>query len=295
MLHSHGLTGLADENDALDIIGYVHTAVVTRLAQKALDHTGKTGGAHSAILSGFRVRVKPDFWYTSLVNPSKASVLATALVSAFLLPIAAQAQKEGTLVLQGDAGGAQVIVDGVLIGELPLEPFPLAKGSHSLRIEKPGFTEYAEVIQIQAGRPTVIEVELYALSMIIDLETVPDKARIFVDGKYVGKSPIQLDLLPGEHVLEAKAERHHAVKHEVSAAAGIQEPLLLELDKFSEEEIAALEEQQEPGWYEEPAVWLAVGGGVLVAAGTVILIAALGGSSPSQLDTFCEAGCERLP
>ncbi len=243
----------------------------------------------------FRVLVKPDFWYTAIVNraPHIVATLVAGLV--LLLPSNALAQKDGTLVLEGEADGAQVIVDGVVVGELPIEPFPLAAGNHSLRIEKPGFTEYAEVIEIRPGRKTVIEVELYALSMIVDLETVPETARVLVDGKYIGDSPIQLDLLPGDHVVEIRAEQHHPTEHKINATAGIQEPLLLELEPFSEQELAAIAEEKEPGWYEEPAVWLAVGGGVLVIAGTVILIAAVSSSSSSQVDAFCETGCERLP
>lgn len=218
-----------------------------------------------------------------------ASVLAVTLSAASA--DAQRRQRTGTLVLEGDHPGAEVFVDAEPVGTMPMEPLELPVGSHTIRVARPGYTEYTEVFRIRPRRETVLAVDLLAVSMALNVSTTPEGAQVFIDGRFAGETPAEIDLLEGEHSIRVTLAGYREAIRSVEAVAGETETLSVELEELPQEEVDALVgPQPEPEWYEEPLTWVIIGGSAVALAVGVLIIVALTADEPSRLDTFCEGG-----
>ncbi len=75
--------------------------------------------------------------------------------------LVAPAQYVGALDLQISEAGAQVLVDGTVVGTSPMQPLrQLAPGQHSLRIVKEGRPDFERFVNVEFGRTTVLRVDL---------------------------------------------------------------------------------------------------------------------------------------
>ncbi len=213
--------------------------------------------------------------------------LVALVLSAGLAASGARAQSRGTLSLQGDQPGAEVFVDGEQVGTMPLDPLELDPGNHTIRVSRPGYTEYTDVFRVRPGRETALQVDLLAVSMVLHVVTTPPGAQVFVDGTFAGESPVDVDLRDGEHSIRLKSFGYHDSVQSVQASAGHDDTLETTLEALPPEEVAALSQPAEPSWYERPLTWVAVGGGALAVAALVIILVVATSSHPSQTDTWC--------
>ena len=203
-----------------------------------------------------------------------------------------RAPAEGTLVVQGSQPGAEVFVDEQPVGTTPLEPLSLAPGSHTLRVRLPGYTEHTDVFRIEPGQPTEVTVDLIALSEVLSVVTEPPGAHVYVDGNFMGESPVEFDLLEGTHSLRVTSRGYEEVIREIEARAGRREEVSLELVALPEGELESGPHVTQ--WYEEPVTWIAVGGGAVAIAVVIAVVAVVtSSSSTTQLDQFCAPGCIR--
>ena len=222
---------------------------------------------------------------------------AGLLAAAVLLPtLRAEAQRgrRGTVVVLGEQPGAEVYVDAELVGTMPLEPVELEAGSHTIRVVRPGYTEYTDVFRIRPRQQTEVMVDLLAIGMSLSIVTDPEGGRVFVDGNFSGEAPLRIDLLEGDHELRVTRLGYHDAIRTVAAVAGQDETLELALEELPAEERRAIFEPQETEWYEEPLTWILVGGGAAALALGIVLIVVLTQDEDSQLDMFCAGNPSRL-
>lgn len=210
-----------------------------------------------------------------------------ALVSTFAVGRAA-AQQQGTLVLEGEHPGAEVYVDAEPVGTMPMEPLPLASGNHTIRVTRPGYTEYTGVFRIRPRQETSVSIEMMAISMALNVTTEPAGAQVFLDGNFAGESPLELELNEGEHSLRFKAFGFHEAIRTVNAVPGQDDTLEVTLEALPAEEVAALTQPRPPEWYEEPLTWVAIGGGAIALAAIIVIIAVVSADQPTQADQFCD-------
>jgi hypothetical protein len=189
-----------------------------------------------------------------------------------------------TVVLIGESPGAEVLVDEQVVGTLPLtEPLQVDPGRHTLRIRRPGFTEYTEVVNLGPGESYDVFVDLMALSQVVEVSTTPEGAHVFVDETFLGDTPTEVELLDGTHRLRISLPGYEEVTREMTSVAGTRETLTLEL--------VAIPPDDGEQWYESPITWIAVGGG-LVAVGIIVTVIAVvvSDGSVSQESRFCTGG-----
>jgi len=99
----------------------------------------------------------------------------------------AQANLIGTLTLQPTPLSARVRVDGENVPPQTTSYRVLA-GTHYVEIFLPGFTRYAEEIEVRADRPAEVNPVLQRVSAVIRLMTRPAGATVVVDGSVVGQT-----------------------------------------------------------------------------------------------------------
>lgn len=99
-----------------------------------------------------------------------AGQLARASVS---LPLAF-----GTLLVEGEERGAEVELDGRIVGTIPVTLSAVPSGPHRIRVVAPGFRTYEEQVVVAPDRRTVLDVRLRLLREVTaasrSAETVED-------------------------------------------------------------------------------------------------------------------------
>ncbi len=69
-------------------------------------------------------------------------------------------RKQGELILKVSESGADVEIDGKLVGVSPLGRQTLAGGPHTVRVSRKGFISWARDVEISNEQPTVLEASL---------------------------------------------------------------------------------------------------------------------------------------
>ena len=72
----------------------------------------------------------------------------------------APATGPGSLQVLSRPAGAQVILDGQIVGKTPLTIPDVSAGSHDVRLELPGFNRWATTVEVPAGKPARVAASL---------------------------------------------------------------------------------------------------------------------------------------
>jgi hypothetical protein len=118
-------------------------------------------------------------------------------LSASLRPI-----RTGELYLEARPEGAEVYVDGRLVGRAPLR-VSLEAGLHEVRVVAPGYGEYRAQVEVRPGESLRLVVELVPVRAILELY-LNVEARVFLDGQEVGVARggyLRLEAPFGDHEL----------------------------------------------------------------------------------------------
>jgi len=114
----------------------------------------------------------------------------------------------GVLTIETEPAGARVMVNGVDRGTSPLTVSEVPKGRATVKLALPGFKdEIISDLVIGAGDRQTISRVLEGLPGTLSISTVPEGARLYVNGEYHGKSPLVLSgLQPGSYEVRAEEE-----------------------------------------------------------------------------------------
>jgi len=126
---------------------------------------------------------------------------------------------QGALALTSEPSGANVFVDGRLLGQTPLSAQLPAGTYKSIRLALDRYKVASIDAIVEQGKTTTPDPVLLApCTGRIEVTSVPDGAEIFLDKVAIGVAPLSLDVPIGAHELTA----HHAGfperKHSVSIA-----------------------------------------------------------------------------
>jgi serine/threonine protein kinase len=137
-----------------------------------------------------------------------------------------RAAEAGRLLVRSTPAGARVTVDGRDVGTTPLTVRDLARGSHSVRVAHQGYVTAERRVRISTAQPAQsIAIDLVAtrprrevaappaaperVSGSLMIDSRPAGARVFVDGKLVGTTPLLLDPVgAGDHGVRLELDGH---------------------------------------------------------------------------------------
>lgn len=121
--------------------------------------------------------------------------------------------KIATLTIEGeaDANGARVTIGGADVGTLPMKTLRVNPGPTEVRVERDGFEPFLARIDPQSGDAARLRVVLRRERVTAHLAIVasPAGARVVVDGKPSGSTPLDLELTPGPHRVVVAAPQYH--------------------------------------------------------------------------------------
>ena len=111
----------------------------------------------------------------------------------------------GEIEINSSPMGATIYIDGKHYGETPNYISDILIGEHELKLVKQGCASVTKTINIKEGETLSVNEKLQT-GKEISISTDQSGDKIYVDGSYVGISPMSLNLTYGSH--EIKAERN---------------------------------------------------------------------------------------
>jgi hypothetical protein len=187
----------------------------------------------------------------------------------------------GDLVIESSTTGAQVLVDDVEVGTIPLGgPLKLRPGQHTVKVVKPGYTQYLETVAIKAGKSVRLEVDLFPVVGVLHLKASEAGARVYVDGKFIGQTPLSgVELKAGTYKLRISKIGFYDVLKTVTVTAG-QEQRLEATMLMLPADINPLLAKKPRHWYEKWWVWASAAGGLVALATAIAVPLAVQGKDP---------------
>lgn len=132
--------------------------------------------------------------------------------------------RRGILRISSVPRGGIVKIQGREYGETPLET-ELGVGTYDVSIIKKGYKPHHEKITIRKRKISHIRVGLKKIAPpspvgTLSLTSIPERAKIFVDGKYVGIAPLSLRLSSGQHRLKVRKRGFEVYKESIHIQPG---------------------------------------------------------------------------
>lgn len=188
----------------------------------------------------------------------------------------------GTLVIESTTKGAKVYIDGDEVGSIPLErPIRLMPGQHTIKVTKPGHTQYMETIRVRRGRRVRLEVDLLPISGVTTLLTSPQGARVYLDGKFVGKTPLRaLEIKAGKHKVRIAHIGFYDAFRKFTIVAGKQRKIIVQLKPLPDDINPLIPKTPPKKWYEKWWVWASAAGGLVALVTAIAVPLAMSGKDP---------------
>ncbi len=175
----------------------------------ALEQLGRPGEAYQAYDEAQRA------WQGKLTPAEKALVAER---------LKALAPKTGWLSVHASEPGAEIAVDGRVVGTSPtLARLRVPAGPHDVRVTCDGFAPFAAHVEIAADGKASVDAVLARRATtghLIVHVSGPDALRVLVDGVDVGAAPWEGDVAPGAHDVAARSSTAGAPSQKVDVAAG---------------------------------------------------------------------------
>ncbi|MDP7040256.1 MAG: PEGA domain-containing protein [Myxococcota bacterium] len=155
------------------------------------------------------------------------------------LPQEAQARSTGRVSINAGLSGAAIWVDGRRKGKTPAV-IDLSPGWHTIRIKKLGYLEVTERVAVKARRLVKLTVNLLPFAGVLNIKANVSGAKVFVDGKSVGSTPLVRELAVGRRRIEVRARRHLTYKKTIDSRPGKTYKLNVSLRKGRDDVVADL-------------------------------------------------------
>lgn len=129
----------------------------------------------------------------------------------------------GVVAVSSEPAGAEVTVNGVSRGRTPLEISGIPKGRATVRVELDGYGPETRELQITPGERQELSLRLSGSPGALRLSTVPEGARIYVNGEYRGKTRVELPrLAPGAYAVKVELDGYANEERTVTVGNGAQ-------------------------------------------------------------------------
>ena len=110
----------------------------------------------------------------------------------------------GIVKVESDPAGAEVFVNGVSRGVTPIEVRDVPKGRATIRVSLAGYEPEQRELSIKAGDEQTLALALKGKPGKLTLSSVPEGARLYIDGEFKGMSFVSEKVKAGEHVVRAE-------------------------------------------------------------------------------------------
>ena len=122
--------------------------------------------------------------------------------------------------------GAEVFIDGRPAGTTPVESLAVSPGRRRIEIRSERYQPAVTEVDMEGcDRLQELTLALAPNWSGVSLSSIPAGAAVKVDGKTLGKTPVELELAEGSHAIEISADRHKPWRERIEVKAG--QPMML--------------------------------------------------------------------
>jgi len=141
--------------------------------------------------------------------------------------------RQGTLSVASTPSGAEVYVEGALRGRTPLS-LALPEGRYGVELRLSGYQPYRATVQVRRGETTRLEARLVPLPRTgtLYLETSPQGAEVYLEGRLQGRTPLRLSLDEGTYRVEFRLAGYEPYQATVRVEGGRETRLVASLRPF---------------------------------------------------------------
>lgn len=134
------------------------------------------------------------------------------------------------ITLVSTPAGAEVFVDEQSAGRTPLTA-EILEGSRTLRVQLNGYKPHQQSLQVTAGQAqTLPDIILSPADAVLVLDSRPAGASVTLDGRFQGRTPMEVALAPGKAgVVRLFRDGYAPAERTVTLASGERRALTLEL------------------------------------------------------------------
>lgn len=138
---------------------------------------------------------------------------------------------DGKLTINTKPDGANIIIDGIFVGQTPLTFDVSPDKHHVVQISKAGYEKTNRKVQIASAASIQLNVNLKPRYGIVRLSVEPPDTELIIDGKSWGVVPKKLNLIAVEHQLEFNKKDFHPYRIRITPQPGFSKQLTVALKK----------------------------------------------------------------
>jgi PKD repeat protein len=178
-------------------------------------------------MGNHRITIAMDDYeeYTRNIMVEAATPLTISAVLIRSIPQpTTQPPQNGSIAITSMPSGAEVFIDGQLIGIAPAVFPEILPGNHPVTLSAKGYDDWSHIVSVGSGRMSAINAELVASKEItgsLAVITDPPGAEIFVDGDFKGVSPVTIPgLSAGTHTILLTLKEYANTTTNISITTG---------------------------------------------------------------------------
>ncbi len=130
----------------------------------------------------------------------------------------------GALQVTSNVNGANVYVDGVLVGRTPLT-LNIPAGQHTVRVTANGYREDTTTVNVVGGQTTRVDGSLEAIQQngSLSVNVSPNvNANVYLDGVLIGRGDVRVNVPAGQHTVRVTASGYQEFQQTINVSNGGQ-------------------------------------------------------------------------
>ena len=133
----------------------------------------------------------------------------------------------GAISVKCNIAGATVLLDGKATGQnAPCTLQEVVSGHHTITLQLEKYAPRQENVVVEDGKTATLDISLDARFATIAITSL-EGAQIFCNGKQVGTTKINEDMMEGYYDIEVKLNHHKAVTKQIQVTAGQSQQITL--------------------------------------------------------------------
>lgn len=146
---------------------------------------------------------------------------------------------DGKLALTSEPAGASVAVDGVYLGQTPID-LSLSPGeAHEVAVSRAGYAPQTRQVRLRAGESQALHVELVEKLGVLEIVVDPPDAELLVNGESRGRASQVMRLIALPQQIEIKKEGYESYRQTVTPRPGVPQSIEVVLRTLEEVKAAA--------------------------------------------------------
>ena len=129
----------------------------------------------------------------------------------------------GSIRIESVPNEASIFINGKDMGKTPYNASAVERGSYRVELKAENFKPFQQIINVQSGQLTELNARMEVVSGSLFVQSTPARARIFMENKFMGLTPLLLEnIKPGTVPVRLILSGHTEYREDVKILPGKQ-------------------------------------------------------------------------